>query len=140
MHNNRLVYLSCSAVIVTLFCILLSGCAILENELLYKDFSFVYETSYPKGTMTVSSPRIYTSSENAKTEVFRAAESHCKSTGKVMIPIRFTWLPPIENSDSSMYRHMGAATLMFREMKPSDPEIKNPRLGPVNQPQTESFN
>jgi hypothetical protein len=35
---------------------------------------------------------------------------------------------------------MGAASLMFRAMNPSDPEIQNPRLGPVNQPQTEFFN
>jgi hypothetical protein len=127
-----------SRLVLATACLISTGCGVLENAILYNDFQFMYETSYPKGTMTVQTPRIFTSKEYAKSEVFRAAENYCKSRGHVMIPIRFQWLPPIENT-SSMGNYMAAASLMFRSMSPSDPEIKNPRTGPVNQPEYETF-
>ena len=128
-----LIFLSIATV-----CLFASGCGVVENAILYKDFQFMYETSYPKGTMTVQTPRIFTSKEYAKSEVFRAAENYCKSHGHRMIPIRFQWLPPIENT-TSLGNYMGGASFMFRSMSPSDPEIKNPRTGPVNQPEIETF-
>jgi uncharacterized protein YcfL len=73
--------LICYSGIAVLLSIFLTGCAIIENSLFYSNFSFVYETSYPKGTMTVNSPRIYHSREQAKADIFKAAENYCEARG-----------------------------------------------------------
>jgi len=119
---------------------LFSGCAaILEKTLFYSEgWNYVHTDS--QGLMTVNSPMIFTSKEYAKSEVFKAAENYCTINRKKMIPVEFTWNPPVDNPNYLSTRSLlGSASLSFRAIKPNDPNISNPKMEPIYSRETESY-
>lgn len=54
----------------------------------------------------------------AKASVYRDANAWCASRGLVMVPVSS------DSKDPVTMQHMGSVELVFRALKPGDPEIK----------------
>ena len=62
------------------------------------------------------------STAGVREKVYAKANKYCQERGLVMMPVSFRASP------GELGRHAPNADLVFRALKPGDPEIKRPRL------------
>jgi hypothetical protein len=87
----------------------LVGCSFMSPEVI---------STGPDTYTVTSGTSIGFSSAGVRTEVYRAANEFCAKRGLVMVPVS------IDAREGELGRHPPSATLVFRALKPGDPEIK----------------
>jgi hypothetical protein len=95
--------------IIAVSILVVAGCFFMSPE--------VIPTGPDTYTIT-SGTSIGFSSAGVRAEVYRAANEFCAKRGLVMVPVS------IDAREGELGRHPPSATLVFRALKPGDPEIK----------------